>query len=413
MKIIDNTLPGFFDSINALRCFLERGTGNFCFFDIETTGLSAKISSLYLIGVLWPDSENGLLHTRQWFADDYISEAELLRAFRDFLTDFDLVIHYNGTGFDVPYLEKKYASHSIPSAFEGKKQLDIFRELRGMKTLFAVPDLKLSTVEKLTGFLRRDEYSGKECISLYSQYMQKKYFRDPEKDNLMEKLLRHNEEDIRGTYLSAQLLAYKCRLSFSHAEKQSAPVLPDTNKKGPEPLNAPPCFLCLHYLASCSYPFPLTCEIPTGCPDSSQTPSILLTFQDSEATLQLPVFQMDLCYFFPNYKEYYYLPAEDRAIHKSVGFYVDKEHRQPAKASNCYMRKEGLFVPLPAGFFSGPKGAHSSKDSRSFHLFRRDYRAKQHFAALDELLPKDTQKQDLSLLEPQMNQILWGWMGQC
>lgn len=33
------------------------------------------------------------------------------------------------------------------------------------------------------------------------------------------------------------------------------------------------------------------------------------------------------------------------AIHKSVASFVDKEYRENAKASNCYTRKSGKFLP--------------------------------------------------------------------
>ena len=50
-------------------------------------------------------------------------------------------------------------------------------------------------------------------------------------------------------------------------------------------------------------------------------------------------------YFYANYKNYYYLPTEDMAIHKSISSFVDKEYRQQANASNCYTRKLSLFLP--------------------------------------------------------------------
>ena len=46
-----------------------------------------------------------------------------------------------------------------------------------------------------------------------------------------------------------------------------------------------------------------------------------------------------------NYKDYYYLPEEDTAIHKSVAFYVDKNYRTKAKAATCYSKKTGCFLP--------------------------------------------------------------------
>ena len=35
-------------------------------------------------------------------------------------------------------------------------------------------------------------------------------------------------------------------------------------------------------------------------------------------------------------------------MHKSVAAYVDKSHRVQAKASTCYCKKTGLFLPCPS-----------------------------------------------------------------
>ena len=54
---------------------------------------------------------------------------------------------------------------------------------------------------------------------------------------------------------------------------------------------------------------------------------------------------------YDNYKDYYYLPDEDRAIHRSVGRYVDRKHRKAARASTAICVKTGfssLFLPVTA-----------------------------------------------------------------
>ena len=61
---------------------LGNPTGLF-FFDIETTGLSAKTSQLYLIGCLYTDGTQFQLH--QWFAENYADEKLLLTTFRDYV----------------------------------------------------------------------------------------------------------------------------------------------------------------------------------------------------------------------------------------------------------------------------------------------------------------------------------------
>ena len=58
------------------------------FFDIETTGLSPKTSSIYLIGVMHYNSHKQSWQITQWFADDYQSEEPILEAFLSYLEDF-------------------------------------------------------------------------------------------------------------------------------------------------------------------------------------------------------------------------------------------------------------------------------------------------------------------------------------
>ena len=61
------------------------------FFDIETTGFSGDTSHLYLIGCTYHDASRE-------------SERELLTAFFAFMERFRILVHFNGDGFDIPYL---------------------------------------------------------------------------------------------------------------------------------------------------------------------------------------------------------------------------------------------------------------------------------------------------------------------
>ena len=85
--------------------------------------------------------------------------------------------------------------------------------------------------------------------------------------------------------------------------------------------------------------------------------------QDHEGTLIVPIYEEELKYFYANYKDYYYLPTEDVALHKSIASFVDKDYRIQACASNCYTRKISRFLPqwkiLMEPFF---KREYKSKD---------------------------------------------------
>ncbi len=64
-----------------------------------------------------------------------------------------------------------------------------------------------------------------------------------------------------------------------------------------------------------------------------------------DGKLRVPLYEEELKYFYSNYKDYYYLPKEDIAVHKSVASFVDKEYREQATARNCYTRKISSYLP--------------------------------------------------------------------
>ena len=70
------------------------------------------------------------------------------------------------------------------------------------------------------------------------------------------------------------------------------------------------------------------------------------------ARLHVLIYSGELKYFYENYKDYYYLPVEDMAIHKSVAMYVDKQHRKQATATTAYLRRAGVFLPQPAELYN-------------------------------------------------------------
>ena len=93
---------------------------NFCipkqtlFIDIETTGLYAKSSSLYLIGCIYYYQEqdgHSCWNSIQWFATNYEDEENVLRAFAEFAKNYHYLIHFNGNQFDIPYLDHKYETY--------------------------------------------------------------------------------------------------------------------------------------------------------------------------------------------------------------------------------------------------------------------------------------------------------------
>lgn len=317
-KLMEKTTDDAHDgSLSDCLFALQKPEEDICFFDIETTGLSPAVSSVYLIGAAF--LRNDSLMLRQWFADDYVSEKAILADFADFASAFTVFVHYNGSTFDIPYLEKKYRSHNLPSPFEGRESLDIFREIRRKKEFFNTPDLKLATMEQLLGFRRLDPYTGRDCIRLYTDFMQQKVFRSNSAKLLKKSLLLHNRDDLIGTVLCSRLLYHTGYFGTSPScqSEQGLLVIRDT--------------------------------IPVSYPVSGQSErdGVFFTFDKNSLTVRIPLYRGTLYHFYKDYKNYYYLPEEDMAVHKSVAVYVDAGRRENATAANCYTKRSGAFLPLP------------------------------------------------------------------
>ena len=93
--------------------------------------------------------------------------------------------------------------------------------------------------------------------------------------------------------------------------------------------------------ASSSLTIVVDCSVKVPVAVTRELPLCRLSIRANQIIIEIRAFVGELKYFFDNYKDYYYLPAEDTAMHKSVASYVDKEHRRQATAATCYTRHEG------------------------------------------------------------------------
>ncbi len=288
------------------------------FFDIETTGLSAKRDMIYLIGCVY--RRDGIWHMKQWFADSAGAEAELLVHFFLFAARFSLLVHFNGSAFDLPFLEERASRHHTPVPGRMPESLDLYRELRPLKKLLGLPDCRQKTLENLLRTGREDPYDGGQLIRFYRQYLR------TGEAALCSALLLHTEEDVRGLPALLSLLSFR---DFFHGS-----FLPGSEQQtGPEEL--------LVTCRSVSEILPVPCRFRSG--------SFLVSCRESGLTLRIPLLEDTLKYFFGKPADYYYLPEEDRAIHKSVASFVDPSHRKKATAKTCYQKHAGRFIPLPPG----------------------------------------------------------------
>lgn len=359
------------------------------FFDIETTGFSANTAYLYLIGCM--HYKDNCWQITQWLADDMNSEQPILEAFFHMLKSHKRLVHFNGTGFDIPFILQKCRKYNMGLSFDQIESYDIYKKILKLKKLLPLPNYKLKTVEKFVGINRTDTFGGEELIQIYANYLGRLQYEKLlqkssqnksstesntgnsitriERDNtknlssleLSEIILLHNFEDVKGLIRVADMLFYldifdNCPLqgvSYKEEPAQENTLSAQTHK---EQL---PSLLCIHSVLPFNLPQPVTLHTPLpgiGTPDTENQNSTALfsvkfILKDNQLSLKLPVYNGELKYYFENYRDYYYLPKEDTAIHKSIAQYVDKEFKVKAKPANCYNKKKGRFLPQTETLF--------------------------------------------------------------
>lgn len=297
------------------------------FFDIETTGFSSAHTQVYLIGCAV--RKGAVVYITQFFSEHSTDEISILNAFANLLYNYDTTITFNGLGFDFPYLQGRYQYHQLNDPFQNVRFLDIYKSISKYKHILKLENLKQKTIENFLGIHREDLYSGKDLINIYENYI-KSY-----SSEALTLLHLHNYEDITGMLDLLQMFSY-VQLFEGHFEVIGYKNFSYEEYEGSHSLEA-------HITLKTASPLPK--RFSYGFQD------IYLTGFQHQVKIKVKIYQGELKYFYSNYKDYYYLPEEDIAIHKSVAFYMDKDYRTRAKAATCYSKKTGCFLPQYSEIF--------------------------------------------------------------
>ena len=330
----------FFNSPSITQ---ETFTMESIFFDIETTGFSPRQTQLYLIGCAY--RKDNIIFIEQFFAENPQEEKEILCAFFDLLRSFHTIITFNGIGFDIPYLKAKCLQYDLPDPFSTFHYVDLFKSVHSIKQILKLENYKQKSIEQFLNLQRNDLYSGGDLIPVYHAYCNTP---EEESRNL---LLLHNYEDVLGMTEVVPILSYVQLLQGYFKEVVSFELCE-----------------CKNYDGSIGQELILSIipayELPQKI--SYRFWNIYLTANQSHVQLVIPIMNGELKYFFPNFKDYYYLPAEDIAVPKSIASYVDKEQRQQAKAATCFAKKTALFLPQFGKDFKNPTFYQNYGDKISY-----------------------------------------------
>ena len=318
MKIISDTV-----SVPDMLPYLEQiaDPSEVLLVDIETTGLRAQENTIYLIGCLYYREDTWNLI--QWLDTTGLEEKEVLSSFILFAGGCSALIHYNGDRFDLPFIRKRIAFHGLSDVTADMTSIDLFKMIKPFRGVLGLTEYKQTSMEELLGIEREETAAGKELIRIYHQFIA-----NPS-PALVRKLTAHDREELTGLVQLLPLTVYdrlhKAQLNVYRAQTN---YYDDYNGDRKEEL-----FLF----------FRLPEAVPA--PLYASASHCYVKLEEDKGVIKIPLYTESMKYFYANYKDYYYLPEEDMAIHRYLAVHVDKDHRIRCTPQTCYTRKSGTFLP--------------------------------------------------------------------
>lgn len=343
------------------------------FLDIETTGIRRAQSRVFLIGCAASRPDGWQL--TQWFDDTGLEERAVLTSFLVFAESFKVIINYNGNRFDLPFLRARIEECGLTSQaghFLSMESMDLYGFISPYRHLLGLPDYRQQTLEAAlspgragseggissdaagagrTSSMEGDApaetegaKSGKEKTSstaaaadagrarftdgreLTEAY--KKYVSIPSA-GLLDRLVLHNEANVAGLLALLPLSRFSLLEDLQiRVRRAQANYYTDVEGNRAEEL-----------FVRFELPFSLPLPVYAGLDHC------YLKIEGPEGILKIPLYTCTMKYFYSNYQDYYYLPAEDMAIHKYISSYVDRSRRVQARPETCYTKKESTYLP--------------------------------------------------------------------
>jgi uncharacterized protein len=140
------------------------------FLDTETTGLaggSGTYAFLTGVGRIVPKG----FRVRQFFLREYAEERSALAALAEHLSEFDVLITYNGKTYDQPLLETRYRMSRQKAPFARLGHLDLLHGARRLWKLRLESCRLVQLEQQILGFERDGDVAGEFIPYIYFEYL--------------------------------------------------------------------------------------------------------------------------------------------------------------------------------------------------------------------------------------------------
>ena len=245
-----------------------------------------------------------------WISEQESDEYEMLTALSDALDSIRRIITFNGNAFDLPHLHQKYKAFDLMDPLQGKQYLDLMLRLKPISRFLALPSGKLAD---FAGFLHLAQPDASDEASFR--------FHPGAED-------KHEASTPNDALYTLECMSLLHYAEFLDQGARIREVTTDEERV----------IFRLHY--------------PDGFPVgfSVHDSGFHLRFsEDGTVLLSSRICNGSIRYYHTDVKNYWYLPLEGYAIHKSAAQYVDKSRREKAVRENCYH-----LVPVSPAFLQDP-----------------------------------------------------------
>ena len=391
-------------------------------YDIDTTAFEAANGCVFLIGAEY--FESGELKVKQYFSEDIREELDIIEKFLSFAYGYEVLLNYKGNSFDIPFLagridilrsdtniienevsksQTSQVKHRFITLQENMSHLrkisyDLFDEIRPLKTGLDLASTKIDIFRKLTGQTVTEKISGENISLFYVQHLARTklkayteisnspenvgfisdYHPNSEIDELahisvsenpsfLQDVLNRNRDNIQSVlYISRLAHIFNMRKGLYNVSiktcdnKNGIDNFTNTNHTNNQLITD------FDRLNLCIY---------NGC-IASETKSD--TSNNKNILLSLPILELSLKQFYINYRDYYYFPAENMAMHKSVAEFADKASRKKATAQTAFSMISGRFVKIPAAYIK-------AENKKEGCLYKESYESENYYLPVNNI----------------------------
>lgn len=185
------------------------------FLDTETTGLAGGTGTYaFLIGV--GSIESGGFRLRQFFMRDYGEEASQLHRLGEYLSQFDVMVTYNGKAYDQPLLETRFRMSRARHPFDRMEHLDLLFGARRLWKLRLESCRLVDLENQILGVERQGDLPGEMIPYCYFGYLRTQRAFD------LVPIFHHNAIDILSLACLTAIVPFAFRSPESAALRHGA-----------------------------------------------------------------------------------------------------------------------------------------------------------------------------------------------